>query len=185
MKVFKNAIDKDFAEYCLNAIKKLSSSSVWSSSTLFWPEGIKKAITGSCVTSIVEDDIKEQILSRVREYLPENIKDISVMFYVWQQNSGISTHTDSGYNFAATIYLNPFWDIDWGGTFLFYDEDIDWGDDEDDAYKKILKDSDNWKVLIPECGTMVLNTSEKVHMVTPISPLSPELRYTIQIWGHR
>jgi hypothetical protein len=182
MNIFKNAIDEQFSRYCLDYIKKIENCPVWTSSTLHWPEGIKNGITGSCVTTIAEDDLKNEVLTRISKYLPENANGITVMLCIWQQYSGLSTHTDSGYNFASTIYLNDSWNIDWGGIFLYYDKDVDWN--SFCTYESIMKDSENWKVIIPECGTMVLNTDEKMHLVTPMSPLSPNFRYTIQIWGH-
>ena len=126
------------------------------------------------------DEIKYQILNQVEQYLPKTASKISTMFYIWQPHSGISKHTDHGYDYAATIYLNPYWDIDWGGTFLYYNNEIDWNNSK----KEYMFDNDNWRLVNPECRTMVLNTDETLHMVTPISPLCPEMRYTIQIWGH-
>jgi hypothetical protein len=179
MKVIKESISEDLAHYCLEEIKRLQGSSVWTSSSLFWSEGIKKCITGSCVVTTTDESIRYQILSQIRHHLPKDATDITTMFYIWQPHSGISKHTDHGYNFAATIYLNPSWDIDWGGTFLYYNKEIDW-ENPDRGY---MYDNENWKLVVPECRTMVLNTDETLHMVTPLSPLSPELRYTIQIWG--
>lgn len=180
MKVIKESITGDLSQYCLEEIKRLEGSPIWTSSSLFWPEGIKRCITGSCLVAKTSDEIRYQILNQVRTHFPNTARDISTMFYIWQHHSGISKHTDHGYNFAATIYLNPYWDVDWGGTFLYYNKDINW-DRSQDEY---MYDNENWKLVVPECRTMVLNTDETLHMVTPLSPLSPELRYTIQIWGH-
>jgi len=182
MDIFKNVIDKEFARYCLDSIKKIENCPVWASSTLHWPEGIKQGITGSCVITPADDDLKNKVLARVKDYLPETASDITVMLCIWQQYSGLSTHTDHDYTFAATIYLNDFWNVDWGGIFLYYNKDIDWNGVY--PYETAMKDSENWKVVIPDCGTMVLNANQKMHMVTPMSPLSPNFRYTIQIWGH-
>ena len=180
MKVIKNALSEDLCLYSLNEIKKLKNSPVWQSSTVFWSEGIRECISGSCIVTSTSDEIKKMVLDQIQNYLPSTASDISVMFYIWQPYSAISKHTDPGYKFAATIYLNEIWDIDWGGTFLYYNKKIDWEHSEEEY----MTDHNNWKVVVPEFGTMVLNTDETLHMVTPLSPLSPELRYTIQIWGH-
>jgi hypothetical protein len=180
MRVIKNSITPDLAQYCLEEIKRLQNVPIWQSSTVFWSEGIRKGITGSCIVTSTCDNIRNQILNQVGQCLPNTASDITTMFYIWQHNSGISKHTDPGYTFAATIYLNPYWDVDWGGNFLYYDNEIDWENND----KSYMSDHQNWKVVIPESGTMVLNNDQTLHMVTPLSPLSPELRYTIQIWGH-
>jgi len=180
MKVIKNALPEDFSFYLLKEIKELRKTPIWQSSTLSWDEGIKESISGSCIVTSTSDETKDMILKQVGSYLPPTASNISTMFYIWQPYSGISKHTDPGYSFAATIYLNEYWDVDWGGIFLYYNKKIDWEESEEEY----MTDHNNWKVVVPEFGTMVLNNDETLHMVTPLSPLSPEMRYTIQIWGH-
>jgi len=85
-------------------------------------------------------------------------------YYVWKQNAAISLHKDSAYKFGATIYLNENWDIDCGGLFLW-------------------QHGSELKGFCPEYNSMVLNNSGEAHLVTPVNPLSPVHRYTIQVWG--
>lgn len=183
MKIYK--LNKDFCDYCLQVAKDTAkNSSCWQSSTIIWSEGIKNHIQGSCMVTKTPEILNEIIIKEIGEYLPKitkngPVKKYVTMFYIWQPYSGISKHTDYGYPFAATVYLNRSWDVDWGGNFLYYDKEIDWNkSDEEYMYQH-----ENWKVVIPEFGTMVLNDDETLHLVTPISPTCPELRYTIQIWG--
>jgi len=180
MKIIKNVLSDDLAKLCLNEIVKLQDDSVWSSSKFYWPESIQIGISGSCLVTKADENIKNQILEQIQSYFPKTSDDFSVMFYIWQPCSGMSKHLDSAYKFAATIYLNPYWNIEWGGNFLYYNKtNIDWNTPENEY----MYDHDNWKLIVPEYRTMVINTDKMLHMVTPISSFVPELRYTIQIFA--
>lgn len=184
MKVYK--VDKDFCENCFQTAKKLSQENVWKSNLTFWPKEIRKYIYGSCLTTPVPNELHNILLEELFDYLPKEtkqgkVKRYSSHFYIWQPYSGISKHTDYGYAFAATIYLNRFWDINWGGTFLYYNKEVDVNNFE--LNEKYMYDHENWKVIIPEFATMVLNDSQYMHLVTPIAATCPDLRCTIQIWG--
>ena len=185
MKIYK--VDKSFCDYCLQVAKDTAkNSSCWQSSTVLWSEGIKNHIHGSCMVTQTPEILKEMILKELDGYLPKitkngPIKRYATMFYVWQPYSGISKHSDYGYPFAATLYLNHTWDVDWGGNFLYYDGEIDW--DRLKSDEEYMYNNENWKVVVPEIGTMVVNDNESLHLVTPIAPTCPEMRYTIQIWG--
>ena len=181
MKIIKNLLSKELCNHYLQEIKKKEKIPVWQSSTVSWHEGLKNNINGSCLITSTGEEIKSQIANLIIPHVPDVEYDISTWFNVWQYNSGISSHTDHGYAFAMTIYLNEHWDIDWGGNFLYYDKKIDWNNPE----KKHLSDHKNWKVVIPEMGTAVSNDDGTLHLVTPLSPQSPQLRYTVQVWGHK
>ena len=180
MKVIKNSLSENLTERCLEEIKQLQNDPVWRSSSICWPEWLKNGISGSCLIVDSNKEVKKQILDQIQSYLPKTSNDISIMFYVWQPGSGMSKHLDSAYKFAATIYLNSYWNIEWGGNFLYYNKtNIDWNTPENEY----MYDHDNWKLIVPEYRTMVVNTDKMLHMVTPISSFVPELRYTIQIFA--
>lgn len=180
MKIIKNSLSSELSQLCFEKINELKSEFVWSSSTIRWSENIKVGITGSCLSTPVDEKLQDQILQEISEYLPDTSKEILTMFYIWQPNSGMSRHLDSSYKFAATIYLNNYWNIEWGGNFLYYKKpNIDWNTPEEDY----MYDYENWSIIVPEHKTMILNTDKLLHMVTPISPFCPELRYTIQVFG--
>ena len=163
MKIFKNVLDQE----TMNAIKKdiadLSRKNVWGSSQMIWGKGILEKVTGDCSFCFIDESIVEQIKSCLAEKLPPTEKML-FQYYIWKQNSGIAIHTDRGYKYGATIYLNNNWDINAGGIFLW-------------------KEGDELKALCPEYNTMVLSDKQESHLVTTVSPLISEFRYTIQIWG--
>jgi len=180
MKIIKNSLSPELSQSCLDEIKNLQNDYNWRSSTICWPDSIKIGISGSCLIANINKNFNNKIIDEVKQYLPELLDDITTMFYIWQPNSGMSRHLDSAYKFAATIYLNPYWNIEWGGNFLYYSKcRVDSTTSEEDY----MYDHENWKIIVPENRTMVINTNKMLHMVTPISPFCPELRYTIQIFG--
>ena len=137
---------------------------VWNCSSLFWEDGIKTGISGSCVATFLSDTLKDRIYNCIRYYLPEHT-ELNMQHYVWLKNSGISLHDDGSHKFGGTIYLNETWNINHGGIFLWQDSET------------------QYRGVAPKHNMMVVNSSKTPHMVTPVSTEAPEPRYTIQIWG--
>jgi len=163
MKIFKNVLDQETLVNVQKDIKYLSSKNVWRSSQMCWSEYLLGKMTGDCISTYVSSDIGNEIKKCISDKLPP-AKELMIQYYVWKQNSGIALHDDGGYTYGATIYLNNNWDINSGGIFLW-------------------KEEDNLKGICPEYNTMILNDEHKFHLVTAVSPLVTEFRYTIQIWG--
>ena len=92
---------------------------------------------------------------------------INFKYYVWNKMSGIPWHNDHNHHFAGTLYLNEKWNTDYGGVFLYREK----------------RDDVEFNAVAPAQNMLVLNDSKQDHMVTPISPLAPEDRITIQLWG--
>lgn len=166
MKIVKNALSEKLYLLLLFELEFKYKKHVWSSSTILWGEDIKKSIVGSTLITQVSEDLHIQIEDEIKEHLP-SYDNLLCQFYIWQQNAGISSHTDGQYKFGATIYLNKQWDIDDGGFFIWKN-----------------KETEELKVLSPERNTMVLNSDRETHLVTPVASNCKELRHTIQIWGY-
>ncbi len=47
----------------------------------------------------------------------------------------------------------------------------------------LYEESDGWKAFNPSYNSMVVNDSKQNHMVTQVSPLAAQNRYTLQIFG--
>ena len=165
MRIIKNSLSDSLVKECLSEINSNNHTSVWKSSLLSWNDDLKIGITGSCLIAEPHPSLNAKLEKEVSHYFP-NYEKIKFLYYVWQPNSGISPHNDSGFLFGATIYLNEWWDINWGGLYL---------------WRK--KDEEYWTALVPSYKTLILNPELEDHLVTPISPFSPTLRYTIQIWA--
>ena len=163
MKVFKNVLDQETMVNVKKDIENLSCQNVWRSSQFFWSKGILEKVTGDCSIAVVKDSIANQIKKCILDKLPPT-ESMTFQYYVWRQNSGIALHSDQGFKYGATIYLNNNWDINSGGIFLW-------------------EEGDYLKGICPEYNTMILNDEKEFHLVTTVSPLITEFRCTIQIWG--
>jgi Rps23 Pro-64 3,4-dihydroxylase Tpa1-like proline 4-hydroxylase len=95
-----------------------------------------------------------------------NDKNYDVMNYVWTRLSYIPWHNDSIYTSAVTIYLNEFWDPDWGGIYLYHT----------DMEPKDIKG------YIPKFNTAIKN-NHKIYHSTTIIAMDAELpRITVQLF---
>ena len=167
MKFFKNVLDQETMNLVIQDLNKSLSKPrvqhMWRSSQLCWSKEILEKITGDCNIAVINGEIANKIKKCLVDKLP-SLENLTFQYYVWKQNSGISLHRDGSDRFGATIYLNKNWDINSGGIFLW-------------------KEDDSLKGICPEHNNMVIVDKEEWHLVTPVSPLSNEFRYTIQIWG--
>jgi Rps23 Pro-64 3,4-dihydroxylase Tpa1-like proline 4-hydroxylase len=102
-----------------------------------------------------------KLLDEIKQYLPE-YNTIGFSWYGWIRGSYIPWHGDGQCKIAATIYLNEYWDENWGGYFAY----------EDGVDIKCIKPQYNRMTLIkPPIRHTVFNTSS-------IAPI----RETIQIF---
>jgi hypothetical protein len=163
MKIFKNVLDQETLINVQKDIEYLSSKNAWVSSQMCWSKYLLGKMTGDCISTYVSSDIGNEIKKCISDKLPP-AKELIIQYYVWKQNSGIALHDDGAHTYGATIYLNNNWDINSGGIFLW-------------------EEGDNLKGICPEYNTMILNDEHELHLVTTVSPLITEFRYTIQIWG--
>ena len=92
----------------------------------------------------------------------------NMMFYLWSTGSYIGWHTDTDYEFSATIYLNEKWNINYGGVFLYHTGKAD--------------DPTGLKVYFPQYNNCVINQGGVGHCVSIIAPDAP-FRTTLQIFG--
>ena len=166
MKIFKNVLNQETLQRCDQELAYLMDKPVWRCSDQFWQDQIQVGVSGVCTSTFASPELTEMVAACIRPYAPA-VENITVQHYIWHRGSGISTHNDWVYKFAGTIYLNPTWNIDYGGIFL-------WTDHE----------TNQLNALSPEYNMMVLNTEKENHLVTHMSMMAPEKRITLQIWGN-
>ncbi len=169
MKIIKNCLPEYLIDICRKEFnKRQNKDKTWSISENFWDESLLECIPGVSSQQSINGLLKEKILKELSLYLPKYDETI-MQFYNWHKMSGIASHEDFGYSFGATLYLNTKWDPNWGGVFI-------WGEDKNNLTNAI----------IPQYNTLVINYPPmRPHLVTMISPLAPETRKTIQIWGDK
>lgn len=121
---------------------------------------------GSVRQCLVSTNIKQLVRQQIIKHYPEaRFYDADVFYQIWGTNSFIQTHSDSGYAYSATFYLVKNWSVDYGGLFVYYDEE------------------NNLQCVCPNYNMLIVNTKKLSHLVTPITSLAKDLRYTIQVFG--
>lgn len=167
--IYQNVLPEDVLKVIQSDFETNIGERKWMSSSLVWDEGIKNFISGSCVFCKVEPHIKNMIAVHLKDKIPEHDpdkEDLHMQYYVWQKDSGISWHNDSGRKSAATLYLNKNWSIDFGGLFVWED----------------LFSENHIQAYVPKYNSMIVNDNQTWHMVTPVATLAPENRLTIQMF---
>lgn len=92
-------------------------------------------------------------------------KTWKVMNYIWLPQSYIPWHTDSEYTEAITIYLNPEWNVNFGGIYLYSDQK-----------------SPHINGWIPAFNTAVKNDSSVLHSTSLLSAAAYP-RVTLQLFS--
>tara|TARA_S200000501_G_scaffold59329_1_gene49680 strand:+ start:4371 stop:4880 length:510 start_codon:yes stop_codon:yes gene_type:complete len=167
MRIVNNALPQNVFEDARSFVMKNIGEFAWQSSEIQWAPGLKVGINGSCLIRETIPELKEKIESELVDYLPP-YDELVINYHLWQRNSGIAAHTDSDYEFGATLYLNDDWHVNHGGIFVWQPHG-----------------ENTMRALSPEANTLVINGDKELHFVTPVSPESPMFRVTLQIWGKK
>jgi hypothetical protein len=168
MKIFHDVISDDLRQRCLDYVKNEKKNSSWIIYKYHWPEEIGAGVIGNNYGTPIPVDLFFEIVQSVSKVFPEITETKHVpehcLFYVWSKLSSINWHDDGHWDYGLTIYLNETWE-DWqGGFFLWKDE------------------NGEMRGIEPKKNMMVLNDEAEEHMVTVISPYTPEDRISIQMF---
>lgn len=115
-------------------------------------------------------EYEEYFVQKFNSVNPDFVRsDMGTPFLqVWTNGSGINWHHDETDRMAATIYLNEFWDLNWGGLFLFQGEN---------------GQNSGW--INPHFNRCVWFKSPLWHYVSLVSKAAPYPRLSIQIFFRR
>jgi hypothetical protein len=138
------------------------------STNLAWPSPLR---IGSglvlCIrpTEEMEKEIENILVEKgVLDFTIEKpITTTATTVNIWGRGSLITSHPDTGYSKAITVYLNPNWKYNDGGIFHW-------------------KDGDSWNAIAPTFNTAVLVEEGTPHGV---SPVQSDFRITLQIFVHK
>lgn len=167
MKTIHNFIDPDFIHAILKENSELMYENVWKSN-LGWQNEIV-APTGVVLIRSLSDiqshTIQEALYASGLAQKGQ-IEDFEAQVYLWHKLSFIPWHNDKyeddKVRFAASLYLNPEWNEDWGGLFLYKFEN------------QILAES-------PIFNKLVFNDHNYAHSTSILSVDAP-LRQSIQLF---
>ena len=122
--------------------------------------------------AILLNDLDSVDQDKVLSVLKEQFGDFNNAYLTvqrWEKGCYIPWHNDQKYDFSATIYLNPEWEYDDGGQFVYTEGDDYYGVNH--SYT-------------PQFNTAVLLEGGHYHFVAPVNS-SDKTRVTIQFFGYK
>jgi Rps23 Pro-64 3,4-dihydroxylase Tpa1-like proline 4-hydroxylase len=155
------SFDNVLTNSLLEVLREVCKTGEFHHSYVNWGDEVIKDSNPVLIKNL-NQHLSNRIISEIKLLLPSHT-EFKCMWYGWIRGSYIPWHADNNAKFGATIYLNEYWDDDWGGYF---------------AYKK----NDEIKCIKPEFNKMILIEPPIEHTVFNTSSVAP-IRETIQIFG--
>jgi len=125
LKSFNNFLDPKL----INEIEAYVDASIkapeprWKTS-LWWEPPIRRA-TSPVPILLLPDNLTIPIHQTLKEKAgltwKESAPPQQSQYYLYPPGGYIGWHDDAKYEFASIIFLNPMWNINWGGIFLYED----------------------------------------------------------------
>lgn len=165
IKFYENFLDQEFITKLKNNLYSKVGEQVWMSS-LAWHESIRKS-SSLVVIKVLDKDkyiynyIKKKYQNLFPKFKNKKLK-LKINYYVWPKLSYIPFHKDVGHFVASTIYLNENWNEDYGGLFLY-------------------KENNEIKAVAPKYNLAVVNFANISHG-TSLTTMDAPYRETIQIF---
>ena len=161
-----NFLDYDMYKGIHDAIIKERKNIHLHSSKGIWQENLIENIVPPLRTEVSNYKPFERLTTLIKRnpYVraEENITKTVTIIHFTQKNSGINWHNDVKWKYGASFYLNHRWYQNWGGEFMFNDNN-----------------GHGW--LPPLGNSLVIVKTPLMHKVNPV--LSPTLpRISIQVF---
>jgi hypothetical protein len=161
---YDSVFKEEFCRYLFHdALKTLASGREFARSNFQWHPEIVKASAAVLVRDY-DTVMSNLILQQLYDRGVIKNSNYHVMNYVWTRLSYIPWHHDDKRRNAITIYLNEYWDHNWGGLYLYY------------------TDATHIKGYLPKFNTAIKNSNTLVHSTTIISMDAESPRITIQLF---
>jgi Rps23 Pro-64 3,4-dihydroxylase Tpa1-like proline 4-hydroxylase len=163
LRIFDNFLDDALFKECYEySISKLSSPELSFRTNHFWNPNIVQDSNVVLIHKLSPDTILHQKISHIVQSKCKLNSLKAIQFYYWTQGSHIPWHDDGGHNGGLTIYLNKYWDENWGGIFLY-------------------KDGETINGVYPKPNRSIMQIGGVPHSVVPTTKNS-DVRLTIQIF---
>lgn len=161
---YKNILSQDLIVKVDSRIEKLinDKTTLFTASTTMWGKELLGSSTPILryVLNFNEKDLYEELKIEIEKKIPYYVQ--SIMIYLWPNLGYITWHNDATYKAGLTIYLNKFWDKNWGGIFLY-------------------EENDEIKGIVPERNLGILQIGGVNHSTTTIN-YGSDFRLTLQIF---
>jgi hypothetical protein len=161
-----NFLDINLIKEIEKYVKQSIRSPIWRTSH-GWPLAVRLSTNPVAIlelpdqfTNVIHKRLKKTGLTWKKDNPPQRSQ-----FYIYPPGGSIAWHDDGLYDFASIIFINPIWNLDWGGLFLYED----------------LKGL-GIRAEIPEFNKCLINSGGVPHGVSLTSAHAPR-RYVIITFG--
>jgi Rps23 Pro-64 3,4-dihydroxylase Tpa1-like proline 4-hydroxylase len=161
--ILSDSLYTDVLEH-LEYVKKEKSDSFNTSFTTWHPNLVN---TSSPILRYTMASNDMHIFSKIKKELESKIPYYvsNAVFHLYPNLSYITWHDDTHADAGLTIYLNEFWDYNWGGYLMY-------------------KENDEIKAIKPEKNLGVLQENKVKHCVTTTTIGAP-VRTSLQFFLHK
>jgi Rps23 Pro-64 3,4-dihydroxylase Tpa1-like proline 4-hydroxylase len=165
---FENVLKEDFCRFLLrDSLENLTSRREMWRSNLTWDSAVVRA-SSIVLVRAYNDLLKDSILNQLLNSKVIQHKKYVVLNYAWTKLSYIPWHNDGTHDSAVTVYLNETWHRDWGGIYLFREEE-----------------TGTIRGYIPKFNSAVTNDAHTLHSTTIMSTDAETPRITLQLFSAR
>lgn len=162
---FENALDERFCSFLLNDARgQLAKGTGYNRSNFQWKPAVRNS-SGVVMVREYDEVNKSFIIDQLTKRGVIAHPDYHVMSFAWTRLSYIPWDNDARKEQALTIYLNDRWEPDWGGLFLYRD------------------DENQIRGFAPRFNCGLRNSSHVEHATTPVTLDAPEPRFTLQLFS--
>jgi len=163
IKIFENFLELDFIKNLKFILHNEVPNFIWKSS-LSWPDNIRKSSSLILICNLNNEKYIYNYFREKYNNLFSELKDkkIIINYYIHSKLSYIPFHGDEDHVFASTIYLNEHWNVDYGGLFLYQEDN-------------------EIKAIVPKFNLAVTNSNNIKHG-TSLTTMDAPYRETIQIF---
>lgn len=132
-----------------------------------WKEDVIHT-SGPVLIYDIEGELLEEIAQHVHKFMDVSLEDYQwyAMYYLWGRLSYIPWHNDGGHFAACTVYVNDFWNRDWGGALLYENSPND------------------IRAVYPEFNKAITFRPPVLH-ATMLPSLNAPMREAVQIFVHK
>lgn len=163
MEIHHNVFDQQEMQYIQDEYNGILAAGQFIVNKFVWQPDLVAGHNGSVYMQHASPEVKKLVMHKFKNWV--DIDDsVCVRHYIWDYQSGINWHRDDCYRWAATIYLNEYWPIEWGGHFYY-------------------QERGETKMVVPEYNSAVINKEKIDHKVNPVRHQGFPLRHTLQVFN--
>ena len=158
--IHTNFLDDALYNDTLNFAENVLAGNNLACQLTVWNQGV---IGKSGPILIHKLDLKEPFIFLLREKINRPFSSVICYIQYFLQYSYIPWHDDGDHAFAGTLYLNKNWDREWGGAYMYEDQ------------------NKNIHVQYPEKNKLIIQHKNTWHSTTMVHP-GADVRMSMQFF---